>query len=226
MNLPAGRVAWEDEAVPFPANLGLSWWECLVAPDQFFRRVSWDGSPARALLYLLLVAILAAVLGLFWFVWGSGEVAERLGLSLELQLLSFFLTPFVVLLVLGLVSVVQHLFVLILAPDRRRFGATVTVLCYGSGVGMATAMLPPATAFAWPVTGALGATYLVFYFTLMMAVQVWYTVVLVIGLRNAHSTTTGRAAAIVLLPMAIGLVLTLVFVFVTVALLTLAGLPV
>jgi len=50
--------------------------------------------------------------------------------------------------------------------------------------------------------------------------------VLVIGLRRAHSTTTGRAAAIVLLPMAIGLVLMVVLVMMAVALIALADLPV
>jgi hypothetical protein len=226
VNLPAGLVAWEDETVPFPANMGLTWWECLVSPDRFFRRVSWEGARSRPVLYFLLVAVLAAILGLFWFVWGPREAAAGLGLPLELQLLSFFLTPFVVLLALGLVSLVQHLFVLLLAPDRRGIGATVTVLCYGSGVGMVTACLPPAMSFAWPVTGLLGATYLVFYFTALMAVQAWYIVVLVVGLRNAHSTTTGQAAAIVLLPMAIGLVLTLILVVSTVLLLALSELPV
>jgi hypothetical protein len=222
VNLPDGGIAWEDETVPFPANLGLTWWECLVSPDRFFRRVSWDGPRARPLLYLLIVAILGSLLGLFWFMSGPGDAAERLGVSLELQLLGFFLTPFAVLLALGLVSLVQHLFVWLLAPGRRGLGATVTVLCYASGVGVATAFLPPAMAFAWPITGLLGATYLVFYFTLMVAAQVWYVVVLVIGLRNAHSTTTGQASAIVLLPLAIGLALTVVFVIAAVALLTLA----
>lgn len=226
MTLPAGRIAWEDETVPFPANLGLTWWECLVSPHRFFHRVSWDGPRARPLLYLLIVAILGSVLGLFWFVWGPGDAAERLGVSLELQLLGFFLTPFAVLLALGLVSLVQHGFVLLLAPARRGLGATVTVLCYAGGVSVATSLLPPAMAFAWPITGALGATYLVGYFTLMMAVQVWYIVVLVAGLRIAHSTTTGRAAAVVLLPMAIGLLLAVGFVVIAVAFLALADLPV
>ena len=226
MSLSGRPIAWEDDTVSFPANLGLTWWECLVSPDRFFRRVAWEGPRARPVLYFLLVAILAGMLGLFWFTWGPGEMAEQLGLSLEWQLLSFFLTPFVVLLALGLVAAVQHLFVLLLAPHRRGFGATVTVLCYGSGVGMVTAFLPPAMTFAWPVTGVLGATYLVFYFTLAMAAQAWYMVVLVIGLRTAHSATTGRAAAIVLLPLAIGLALTVALVFLAVAILALADLPV
>jgi hypothetical protein len=51
-------------------------------------------------------------------------------------------------------------------------------------------------------------------------------VVLVIGLRRAHSTTTGRAAAIVLLPVAIGLVFAVTLVIVAITLLTLADFPI
>ncbi len=226
MNQVPDPVAWEDGTASFPANLGLTWWECLVSPGRFFGRVSWDGPFSRPVLYFLLVTILAAMLGLFWFVWGPWGAAEELGLTLQLQLLGFFLTPFAVLLALGLISLVQHLFVLFLAPDRRGLGATATVLCYGSGVGLVSAILPPALGFPGPVPGMFRATYLVLYVMLTVAVQVWYVVVLVIGLRQAHSTTTGRAAAIVLLPMAVGLVLTAVLAMVAVALIAVADLPV
>ena len=100
------------------------------------------------------------------------------------------------------------------------------MLCYSSGIGLASAVLPPAIGLAGSVAGVFGAAYLVFYVTLTLAVQVWYVVVLVIGMRQAHSTTTGRAAAIVLLPMTIGLVLMVVLVMMAVALIALAGLPV
>ena len=224
---PAERpVPWEDGSVPFPANLGLTWWDCLVSPNRFFARVSWETPFARPLLYYLILTILAGLLGLFWFVWGPWGAAEELGLTLELQLLSFFLTPFAVLLALGFVSLVQHLFVVLLAPGRRGLGATATVLCYASGVGLVTAVLPPALGFTGPVPGIVGATYLVIYFMIAAAAQVWSVVVLVIGVRQAHSTTTGRATAIVLLPMAIGLVFAVALVIVAIALLTLIGIPV
>lgn len=219
-------VAWEDSSESFPANLGLTWWDCLVAPERFFSRVSWDGPLARPLLYCLIVAILAGALGLFWFVWGPWGAAEEIGLTIELQLLSFFLTPFAVLLALGVISLVQHLFVMLLAPDRRGLDATATVLCYASGVGLVAAALPPVLGFVGSVHGVLGAAYAVVYLTIAAAVQVWYLVVQVIGLRRAHSTTTGRATAIVLVPLAIGLVLAVTMTIVALALLALPDLPV
>jgi hypothetical protein len=219
-------VPWEDESVPFPANLGLTWWDCLVSPDRFFARVAWEQPVVRPLLYYLILTILAGLLGLFWFVWSPWGAAEQLGLTVELQLLSFFVTPFALLLALGLIALMQHLFVVLLVPDRRGFGATATVLCYGSGVGLLKAVLPPAVGLTGSVGGVFGATYLVLYVMLMVAVLAWYVVVVVIGVRRAHSTTTGRAAAVVLLPMAIRLALAVAFIILALALLTLTDFPV
>jgi hypothetical protein len=226
VNSDPGPIAWEDGETPFPANLALTWWECLGSPQRFFSRVSWSEPFSRPLLYFLVVGILAAALGLFWFVWGPWGAAEEYGLTLEVRLLSFFLTPFALLVALGLISLALHLFVLLLAPDRRGLGATATVLCYGSGVGLVSAVLPPAIGLVGPPPGLFRAAYLVLYVSLTLAVQVWYVAVLVIGIRKAHSVTTGRAAAIVLLPLAIGLILTVVLVMVAVALVALADLPV
>jgi len=210
-------VAWEDDAVPFPANLGLTWWDCLTSPDRFFSRLSWEGTVARPILYYLIVAILGGMLSLFWLVWSPWGAANQLGLTLEQQLLIFFLTPFAVLLALGLATSIQHLFVLMLAPERRGFGATATVFCYSSGVGLLTAVLPPAFGF--------GAA-LVVYSMLAFAVQLWYVAVLVFGIRRAHSTTTSRAIAIVLLPIGVGFVLALGLAIVAAALIALVELPV
>lgn len=226
MRQAAERVAWEDESERFPANLAVTWWECLVSPDRFFRRVSWEGPFSRPLLYFLIVAVLAGLLGLFWFAWSPWGAVEHFGLTLELQLLSFFLTPFALLLSLGLVSLAQHLFVVLMAPQRRGLGATATVLCYASGVGLVKAFVPPALGFAGFASGVFQVSYLVFYVTLFAAVLAWYVMVQVAGLRQAHSITTGRAAAIVLLPMAIGLVLTVVLAMVVIALGMLADLPI
>lgn len=226
MRQATGPVAWEDESESFPANLALTWWECLVSPDRFFCRVSWEGPFSRPLLYFLMVAIMAALLGLFWFVWSPWGGTEYFGVTLEFQLLSFFLTPFALLLSLGLISLAQHLLVVLLAPERQGLGATATVLCYASGVGLVKAFVPPALGMAGFASGALRTSYLLFYVTLFAVVLAWYVIVQMAGLREAHSITTGRAAAIVLLPMAIGLVLTVVLAVVVVALGVLADLPV
>lgn len=219
-------VAWEDDSVPFPANLGLTWWDCLTSPDRFFARLSWEGSFARPILYYLIVAILGGTLSLFWLVWGPLGAADQLGVTLEWQLLIFFLTPFAVLLALGLATSIQQLFVLMLAPGRRGFGATATVFCYASGVGLLTAVLPPPFGFGATPGGLFGSFYVVVYSMLALAVQIWYVAVLVFGMRRAHSTTMGRAIAIVLLPIGVGFMLAFGLAMVAAALIALAELPV
>jgi hypothetical protein len=223
VNSAAPPITWEDDSVPFPANAGLTWLDCIVSPDRFFSRVAWGGSFARPLLYLLIVAVLAGTLGLFWYLWVPRGGALLVGTGLDVQLLSFFLTPFAVLLGLAVMAVLQHLFVVLLAPDRRGLAATATVLCYGSGVSLVTAALPPALGPGAVLGGALGALYAVFYVGLATAVHVWYVVVLVIGIRRAHGTTTGRAAAIVLLPILIGV--TVAATMMVAAILLLPALP-
>jgi len=123
-------------------------------------------------------------------------------------------------------AAIQHLFVLMLAPERRDFGATATVFCYSSGVGLLTAVLPPAFGFGAALGGLFGSFYLVVYSMLALAVQLWYVAVLVFGMRRAHSTTTGRAIAVVLLPIGVGFALVLGLAIVAAALIAFAELPV
>jgi hypothetical protein len=143
-----------------------------------------------------------------------------------MQLLSFFLTPFVVLIALGFVALLQHLFAVLLAPHRRGLTATARVLCYAGGIGLLTGVMPPAFGPAGVAPGIFGGLYILAYASLVISVQVWYVIVSVLGMREAHSVSTGRAAAIVLLPIALMLFGFVTLVFAVVALSALAGLPV
>jgi hypothetical protein len=147
-------------------------------------------------------------------------------MTLELQLLGFFLTPFVVLIALGFVALLQHLFAVLLAPRRRGLGATARVLCYAGGIGLLTGILPPAFGPAGVAPGIVGGLYMLAYASIVISVQVWYVIVSVLGMREAHSVSTGRAAAIVLLPIALMLFGLVTLVFAVIALSALAGLPV
>lgn len=195
----AASVAWEDPAVAFPANLLRTWRESLFRPTAFFRRLAWDGSLARPVLYYLLVSIASAFFVLLWRSSDAPLLSTAFGPEAPLApLVQFFFEPFAALIGLGVGVLVLQLFALILAPERRAMRATAHVLCYSAG---------PAVFTVVPILGpAAGA--------------VWSVVLLVVGLREAHRTTSGRAAAIVLIPLA-GLVLALASLFM---LLVLAGL--
>jgi hypothetical protein len=197
-------VAWEDPSVPFPANFVRSYGAIIRAPKRFFARVPFDNPVARPLLFYLIIVIVAAFFSLlvtasigvpegFEEAFGGYDLGIEMGEG-ELALVAFFATPFVLLFGLLINSLVIHLFVALLIRERRTLGATTRVLCY------AVAPYPVA---AIPLIGPLVS-------------MIWITVLVIFGLREAHRTTTGRAAAAVLMPMAmltIMVVLYLIFVF-------------
>lgn len=203
----AGLPAWEDPAVAFPADLWRTWRRSVLEPGAFFAGVPWGGGLARPVLYYLILSITAAFFTLWWEALGwmpvfpiPPEMGSERG---ALALVDFFLSPFVALLGLGIGSLVLHLFAILLAPDRRGLGATVRVLSYGAG---------PAVFAVVPVLGPLVGL-------------AWSLVLHVVGMREAHRTTTGRAAAIVFLPLAVflALVVLTILALVLVAGVTLLG---
>lgn len=203
------RVPWEDGTVPFPANVGLTWWESLVRPGRLFRHVDWDGPVSRPLLYWLLVWIAAGAVGLLWTPPELASLSEALGPEAGadgrlLQLLNFFISPFAALVALAFAMVLHHLAALLLAPDRRGIEATGRVICYAGGPLILSA-LPAPWMLDWVVT---------------VAVWVWMVTLLVLGFREAHRTSTARAGAIVAIP---ALVIGLLAVLVVLALATLVS---
>lgn len=176
----AGPVAWEDPAVGFPVDAWRSWRESLFEPTSFFRRIDHAGSMVRPILYFLLVSVLGAFFNLVWqaylYMPLAGEAASYGG---GFYVVQFFASPFAVLFFLAIQTLLLHLFVLMLAPEHRGIGSTVRVICYASG---------PAVLSAVPLVGALAA-------------GVWGLVLQVVGIREAHRTTTGRAVVVALGPL-------------------------
>lgn len=183
----APKVAWEDANEGFPSNLLQTWLDCVTHPAEFFSRLDLSSSLGRPVLYYLIVSMLSAF---FYVAWGSPGFDEAWGSAIGVQseqigpaassftLLYFFATPFASLLALGLGALVYHLFALFLAPRRRALSDTARILCYAGSPGV-LGVIP------W-VGGLVGG--------------VWSLVLLIIGIREVHRTTTGRSVAIVLLP--------------------------
>ncbi len=199
----AERLAWEDPDRDFFSSLFEAWRTSLFEPSRFFRSVSWEGSFGRPLLYFLIVFVVAALFSSLWQglvfapwtrhmieAFGGGEdwIGGRWGAAG--LAFNFFVSPFTALFVLGLGTVVLHLFVLMLVPTRRGIGQTARVVCYSWGPALLTIV---------PVLGPLAA-----YF-------VWIPVLEVLGLREAHRTTTGRAIMVCLGPVVVLLLLTIAF---------------
>lgn len=206
-NLPA----WEDPAVPFPANLLETWRRSVLEPGAFFADGPFDRAAVRPILYYLLISVLAAALSLTWgallptgqtgFVEALAEImnlglpgaADTVGSAGRLA--DFFLSPFLAVLSLVITSLLLHLFVLLLVPGRRSLTATVRTVCYACG---------PAVFAIIPFVGGLVA-------------WIWGAVLTVIGLREAHRTTTGRAFAAWLLASALPIAFLLLGVLLVIA---------
>lgn len=183
---PGAMPAWEDPVVGFPMNLVVTWRDSVFSPARFFETVAWEKGIGRPILYYLSISIIAAVFTLFWESTGINRaLMSSFGAALDeapySPLINFFLTPFASLIGLFVWAGVVHLFCLMLAPERRGYGATTRVLCYASG---------PAVFSAIPFGGVL-------------ITMVLYVVLQIFGVQHAHRVTGGRAAAIVLLPLAV-----------------------
>jgi len=202
-------TAWEDQAVGFPTNFASSWWESLTAPTTFFGKLRWEGPVSRPLLFFLVATVGSAVFSLGWRLAGvggalsdallestaemageSGSLAAELLASTAEQtsadlLLDFFLEPFIQLIALLITVLVVHLFVAMMAQNRRRMSATLRVASYAAGPTLLT---------FFPFIGATVG-------------WVWSIVLVILGVSVAHRTSTGRAAAIVLLPLFLAIML-------------------
>jgi hypothetical protein len=186
-----GRIPWEDPGRGFPANLGATLAESLAGPAGFFRRIDPGVPFSRPLLYYLVVSVTGALFSTLWTVSGGGpgippEMADALGYgglgdptARGWVLLEFFLSPFLALLGLAIWTVLIHPFCRLFANSRRPISETARVLCYATG---------PAVLSIVPWIGGYAATAGILVLT-------------VIGLRERHRTTTGRAVAAVLVPL-------------------------
>ena len=183
----------------FIASFAATWRESTFQPQRFYRAMPADGLWPAALYYLL-IGIIAEGARLFWgnifamlgvsgyfAAFGNGEVptaAERLA--------NFLFSPIWLLAALFLASAVIHLMVLMLVPDRRPFTATARVLAFSYSPLLFTVV---------PFVGsAVGG--------------IWSVVLAVIGVREVHRTTTGRAIAAILLPLAIAAFIGMMLAFV------------
>lgn len=194
----ASGAAWDRAEGRFPEDFLRAWKESVFSPAAYFSALRPGGSLWRAILYYLVLSLLGAGLSVVWSLWlggpgQAGGVYESLGLSTErIQLLLFLAAPFLALVFLAFFTLVYHFLVALLVEGRRGMRETARVLCY--------AWSGPQVFQAVPLVGGLIAS-------------VWSVVLLVVGIREMHGTSTGRAAAVALIPVFLFVVLPVLFVF-------------
>lgn len=203
-------IPWEDPGIGFPSNLWRTWIESLTAPVDFFRQMEPEAPLARAVLYFLIMAVGAALFSLLWGLAGEvpklpPEAAGVVDLDPRaLQLFGFFISPFANLILFGLAVVAVHASVRLLTDSDRSMLATSRIICYASGPALLT-LVP----WAGEIAGWVGSAVLV-----------------ALGVREVHGTTTGRATLAVLFPVLLAVLLSgLAWLFVLAVFASLGDLP-
>jgi hypothetical protein len=166
----------------------------LLNPTSFFRGIARRGDFFNPAIFALICALISALLGGLLslvfapFLAGPEDTAgEALAGGLVGFIVTLILSPIYTVVALLIGAGIYHLLVLLLVrPSHAGFEATFRVVCYVAAVQLVS----------WiPIVNFVAGIYAV--------------VLSVLGIREVHNTTTGRALAIVLIPVAVVLLLVL-----------------
>lgn len=166
------------------AALGETLQSSLFSPSAFFAALPPSGKAGSALLYAIIVGTIGAAAALLWqrvagnpnvWIYSDLEI-PRMGGYLWYVVLAAM--PLFIVLSTLFRSAVLHFSLLILGGAKEGYTATLKTVCYASS----------ANAFnAFPLCGSVIAWF-------------WRVVLIVIGLREVHRISTGRAFVAWLLP--------------------------
>ena len=164
----------------------------LLEANDFFRglarRGDWVGPIVFALVCYEIYAVLAGIIGLVFGgiasfgAGGAGEPVAGVATSLGGFVLGVVLAPIFAVIILLVMAGLRHLLVIfVVGAGNAGFEATMRVQAYTFATRL----------FWWiPIIGAIAG----FFYGLYLSV---------VGIREVHATTTGKAAVVVLVPVAI-----------------------
>jgi hypothetical protein len=183
------KTTWEEEGTQWTIR-GLvdTLKGSLFNPSDFFRKMDVTGGIAGPMLYAMIVGMIGIMLFNVWQIVlndpYTAYIAARGGSHADIvqgagTILSALFLPFMIIIGLFLVSGMFHLLLMLTRGANRPFEATFRVAAYSSGALIFLAV---------PYCG-------------MFVVPFWYVTHAIIGLREAHSTTGGKATFAVLFPL-------------------------
>jgi len=159
-----------------------TWRSATFDPGTFFRLIPREGGTGAALLYYLVIGVLVAGASLFWdTVTGQAGMAQEQIAGeggVGQPIVMFLLSPLILIIAVGLAAAVTHLLLLLFRGASHRIDTTIRVFCYAYS---------PMIFGVVPVVGTVVGT-------------VWMVGLAIIGLREAHETTTWKAGMAVMLP--------------------------
>jgi hypothetical protein len=154
----------------------------------FFRSIRREGDFLNPLLFAIICALITGVISGILRLIFSLIRGEGFGGALGSLIANIVFIPIATAIGLFIGAAIYHLLVLLLVrPSHAGYEATFRTVAYASAV----------QAVAWlgsiPILGIL----------VLIAVGIYNVVLSVIGIREMHTTTTGRAVAVVLLPVVV-----------------------
>jgi hypothetical protein len=203
---PRPPAAGDTPHFPWPPAAGESaitafietWTGASLRPRESFRRLP-DGTIRAALSYYIPLGIAVAGIELFWMFLLEGLDPEREAVLGEPAIAGvmhpvvwFLLSPLILLVSLFLAAGAVHALLALFGGANRPFTVSARVLAFAYS---------PQILSIVPLVGSVAGS-------------AWMVAVAIIGLREAHATTTGRAAAAVLIPVASVLIFIAIATFV------------
>ena len=192
-------TAWEDRAERgFFGGLLSTLRESLLRPTEFFKSMKVTGGLTDPLLYAMIVTMFGFLVSYVWQLLlrdvvhgflphdlrGSEGFDPYSGLGLSIFSL---VMPFLIIAVLFLWSGVLHVLLLLVKGAKNGFEATFRAVSYSYGANLFLVL---------PFCGGLFAS-------------LWGMVMVIIGLKEAHGTSGGKASFAVLFPLILCCVLAL-----------------
>jgi len=184
------KTAWENrEETGFFHGLFRTMKDVLFTPSDFFKKMPVSGGLTDPLLYALIVGMAGLMIHYIWDMllydsmtdFMASDVRTAAGRSVVEGLRSPFaamMTPFLMIFWLFIASGALHLFLHLVRGALAGFEATFRVVAYG---------VSPFVFLIVPFCG-------------MPIAGLWVMIIAIIGLKEAHGTTGGKAAFTVLFP--------------------------
>jgi len=182
---------WEDMAdLGFVNAFTRTVQQVLSTPDLFFRKVSIGGilSP---LLFGVLTSVIAVLFTLLWQYFFAGMFGGANMAFAKSALAYAFLVPVFVAIGFFVAGGVLHTALMVVGGNRSGFGATFRILMYSNSTQLIAII---------PLLGSIFAF-------------VYYPVLIIVGLKEAHGITMGRAAFAVFVALIVALILGLILLF-------------
>jgi hypothetical protein len=186
------KTPWENrEARGFFGGLFKTLNEALFRPSEFFKKMAVTGGLTDPLLFALIIGMVGLMFSYFWQILLKNAMQDMVPAmqaaagqhmlqGVGMSILAFF-SPFLIILGLFISSGILHLFLMMVKGARHGYEATFRVVAYGYSANI----------------------FLVIPFCGGLLAGVWAIVLYIIGLREAHETTGGKAAFAVFFPVVV-----------------------